>query len=359
MHAGYSTSIASATGLSLSDGVHILCFLDNNDGQLYVDYAVGGEHPLKYNHLSGSLTLDTDTTEQVYWGIPNTTNDVECKYHFFSFAEGDRCGLGYRRDDINPRQYAGRGFFTTIFGGLELSTLDGAAREGDTYTIRPQYGSPVQRVLHTVSPSPDVGWMTDTVANADVDLVPSQTVAFMMNVTLQGNAVTHTESEATGLHLTGINFKQFEVQTHNGTTWSSVATVNNTVNGAAGFAFSRVGAALTSTAGQGVYLHLNECAGWSVLIDDGAGNVVQRVVESNGSGVLAASTSKRAYLSLAGIKQTDPTSGTAYLIPSACTVILNASEYTGVRIVIASQKTAQGRFKICLLYTSPSPRDDR
>lgn len=346
VHAGYGSPIASATGLTLTDGVQILLYLDNKTGDVFVNYAPAGS-PLQYTELTGTLTTDTNTTQAVHWGVPTAhTGSVVCDYHFFSYGVGDDNGIEWSRGDTNARQYAGRGFFTTVKQGLELSTLDGAAREGDTYTIRPQYGSPVQRVLHTVSPSPDVGWKTDTVADADVDLVPAQTIAFMMNVTLQGTAVTHTASEATGLHLTGINFKQFAVETHNGTTWSNVATVNNTVNGASGFAFSRVGAALTSTAGSGVYLHLNECAGWSVLIDDGAGNVVQRVVESNGSGVLAATSSKRAYLSLAGVKSTDPTSGTAYLIPSACSVILNASEYTGVRIVITSQKTAQGRFEI-------------
>lgn len=346
VHAGYGSALASATGLTLTDGVQILLYLDNKTGDVFVNYAPAGS-PLQYVELTGTLTTDTNTTQAVHWGIPTAhTGASVCDYHFFAYGVGAANGIEWSRGDTNARQYAGRGFFTTVKDGLELSTLDGAAREGDTYTITPQYGSPVQRVLHTVSPSPDVGWMTDTVANADVDLVPAQTIAFMMNVTLQGTAVTHTQSEATGLHLTGINFKQFVVQTHNGTTWSSVATVNNTVNGASGFAFSRVGAAVTSTAGSGVYLHLNECKGWSVLIDDGAGNVVQRVIESNGSGVLAATSSKRAYLSLAGVKQTDPTSGTAYLIPSACSVILNASEYTGVRIVITSQKTAQGRFEI-------------
>jgi len=51
-------------------------------------------------------------------------------------------------------------------------------------------------------------------------------------------------------------------------------------------------------------------------------------------------------LTLSGVKQTDPTSGTAYLIPSACTVILNQNEYAGIRIAIDSQKTAEGRFEI-------------
>lgn len=341
-----STLLASATGLSLPDGVQILMYVDNSTGDVYVNYAGAGS-PLQYTELYGRLTLDSNSTQQVYWGIPVAFSiAATADYTFFSYGVGDACGIGIRSGDINARQYAARGFYTTIKDGLELSTLDGAAREGDTYTIDPQYGSPVQRVLHSVSPSPQVGWKSDTVTDADVDAVPNQTIAFMMNTTLQGSAATHIQSEALGIHLTGINFKDFAIEIHNGTTWSKVATVRNSVYGASGFSFTRVGAAVTSTDADGVYLHLNECAGWSILIDDGAGNVVQRRIESSGSGVLANTTSKRAYLTLAGVKQTDPTSGTAHLIPSACTVILNQSVMAGIRIGITTQKTAEGRFEI-------------
>lgn len=340
-----SSLLASVTGLTYTE-LSIILFVDNDTGDVYLNYAETGS-PRIYTELTGRLTLAADPTQVVYWGIPVAfSNAIACDYHFFSYGVGDACGKGWVTGDTNTRQYAGRGFYTTVKDGLELSTLDGAAREGDTYTISPQYGSPVQRVLHSVSPSPAVGWKSDTVADPDVDKVPLQRIAWMMNTTLQGTAVTHTQSEATGIHLNGINFKEFSVNVHNGTTWSKVATVSNTVNGIAGFAFSRVGAALTSTTADGVYLHLNECAGWSILLDDGLGNRVQRRIESSGSGVLAATSSKRAYLTLAGVKSTDPTTGTAFLIPSACTVVLNQNEYAGIRIDISTQNTAEGRFEI-------------
>ena len=359
VHAGYTTPLVSATGLDLPDGVQILMYLDNDTGDVYVNYAPAGR-PLQYVELTGRLSIDSNTTQQVYWGSPNAhTATVRGDYKFFSYSVGDANGIQWSAGDTNARQYAARGFYTTLTGGLELSTLDGAAREGETYTIDPQYGSPVQRVLHSVSPSPSVGWKSDTVNDADVDAVSAQSIAFMMNTALQGSAVTHIQSEATGIHLTGVNFKSFSVEIHNGTTWSKVATVRNSVYGASGFSFARTGAAVTSTDADGVYLHLNECAGWSILLDDGAGNVVQRRIESSGSGVLSNTTSKRAYVTLAGVKQTDPTTGTAHLIPSACTVILNQSEYAGLRIVIDSQKTAEGRFEIgtmvmgAVVITSP------
>lgn len=341
-----STLIASATGLNLPDGVQILMYVDNKTGDVFLNYAGAGS-PLQYTELSGTLTLDSNSTQQVYWGVPlaPSTGVVRCDYRFFSYGQGSANGLGWSTGDTNARQYAGRGFYTTVKDGLELSTIDGAARENDTYTINPQYGSPVQRVLHSVSPSAQVGWKSDTVADADATAVPAQKIAFMMNTTLQGTADTHTQSQATGIHLTGINCKEIAVEVYQSGAWSKIATVYNTVNGASGWSFTRQGAAVTCTDADGVYLHLNECAGWSILLVDGL-NSVQRRIESSGSGVLAATSSKRAYLTLSGVKSTDPTSGTAYLIPSACTVVLNQNQYAGIRLSLSSQKTAEGRFEI-------------
>jgi hypothetical protein len=151
--------------------------------------------------------------------------------------------------------------------------------------------------------------------------------------------------------LTGINFKEFFVETHNGSTWVKVATVDNSVGGA--IAFGRVGAAIHSTQANGPYLHHNECHGWSVLLDDGAGNVVQRRIQSNGDGVLANTSSKKAYLTIQGVKATDPTSGTMTLIPSNITVIINENEMSGFRVAISSQKTAEGYFEIGTMVAGP------
>ena len=253
--------------------------------------------------------------------------------------------------DVNSKQYSPRGFDTQIRDGLTISTLDGPAREGDEYTLTPQFGSPIQRTLHTVSPSPKVGWRSDSVTDPDTTAVSTSSIAWYLDTTLKGTAVTHTESQATGVHLTGVNFKDFLIEVHNGSTWSTGATVSNSVGGA--ITFGRIGAAVHSTQANGPYLHHNECHGWSVLLDDGAGNVVQRRVQSNGDGVLANTSSKKAYLTIEGVKATDPTSGTMTLIPSSITVLINKNEYSGFRINITSQKTAEGYFEIGTMVAGP------
>ena len=350
VHAGYTTPLASATGLTLTD-YQILVYVDNGSGDVFVYYGESGS-PRQYQLLYGRLTTDPNTTQQIYWGIPTAhVAQSQCDFHFFSYSLGDPVGLGWVDGDVNVKQYSSRGFETQIKDGLTISTLDGPAREGDTYQVDPQYGSPIQRTLHIVSPSPHVGWRSDSVANPDTTTVGAQFIAWMLDTTLKGTAVTHTQSQAIGIHMTGVNFKEFSIEIHNGSTWSKVATVDNTVGG--GFSFTRQGASIVSTAANGPYLHLNECDGWSILLDDGVSNVVQRRVQSNGDGVLATTSSKRAYLTIEGVQSTDPTSGTAYLIPSSVSVILNENEMTGFRIGISNQKTYEGYFEIGTMVAGP------
>lgn len=346
-----STVIGSNTSITLTDGIQILCHLDNSTGKINVYYGDSGS-PRQYQSINGTLTTDPNTTQSIYWGIPTAGGaDRFADFHFFSYGLGSTVGIDWRDGDLNSKQYSPRGFETPIKDGLTISTLDGPAREGDTYLLTPQFGSPIQRTLHIVSPSPQVGWRSDSVTNPDTTAISTTSIAWYLDTTIKGTAVTHTESQAIGVHLTGINFQNVLIEIHNGSTWSTGATVDNSVGGAINF--TRVGASIHSTQTNGPYLHLNECDGWSVLLDDGAGNVVQRRIKSNGDGVLANTTSKKAYLTIDGVKTTDPSSGTMTLIPSSVTIIMNVNELSGFRLKINTQKTNEGYFEIGTMVAGP------
>jgi hypothetical protein len=171
VHAGYGTPVGSATGLTLTNGIQILCHLDNSTGDVHVYFGDAGS-PRQYQSITGTLTTDPNTTQEIYWGCPTAGGaDREADYHFFSYGLGETVGLSWMDGDLNSKQYSARGFDTQIRDGLTISTLDGPAREGDEYTLTPQYGSPIQRTLHTVSPSPKVGWRSDAVTNPDTTAV--------------------------------------------------------------------------------------------------------------------------------------------------------------------------------------------
>ena len=130
VHAGYGSALGSATGLTISDGIGILCYLDNKTGDLLV-YFGDSANPRQYQKISGTLSTDVNTTEKIYWGIPSTTGTATTRtadYHYFSYGLGDNNGIGLRDLQINPRQYAPKGFYTPIVDGLLLSTLDGPPR---------------------------------------------------------------------------------------------------------------------------------------------------------------------------------------------------------------------------------------
>ena len=347
VHAGYVSPVGSLTGLSIVNGIGILVYLDNSNGKLEVFIGDSG-NPRQYQNINGTLTLNASTTQKIYWGVPTSTGTPTTRqgdWHFFSYGLDSNNGLGIIRNQINNRQYSAKGFQTSLIDGLLLSTLDGPAREGESYTIAPQFNAPIERSLHVVSPSPEIGWRGDGVTNPDTTSPTAETIAWMMDTNVQGAADTHTINDALGIHLTGINFRSFLIQKYNtGVGWTTIATVDNSIGGS--FNFSRRGASIANLSANGKYLHFNECEGWFVLLDDGAGTQVVRKISSNAEGVFANTTSKKAHLIISDIKNSDPTSGTAYLIPSKCTVILDADEFAGIRIQISSQRTNEGYFKI-------------
>ena len=360
VHAGYGSPLGSATGLSISDGFAILCYLDNKTGDLLVYYGDSG-NARQYQKISGTLTTDSNSTQKIYWGIPSTTGTATTRtadYHYFSYGLGDNNGLGIKDSQINPRAYSAKGFQSPVIDGLLLSTLDGPAREGDTYSIKPQNVSPIERTLHSVSPSPLIGWRGNGVTNPDTTSPGVETIAWMMDTTVEANANTHVINDGIGLHLTGINFRSFIVQKYDsGVGWTTIATVDNNVGGA--FTFSRRGGSLASLASNGPYIHFNECNGWYVLLDDGAGTQVVRKISTNAEGVLANTSSKKCHLVLEDVKNSDPVTGTAYLIPSSCSVVIDEDEFAGIRIQISSQRSNEGYFQIGtmvlggLIITSP------
>jgi hypothetical protein len=129
-------------------------------------------------------------------------------------------------------------------------------------------------------------------------------------------------NDAICITLQGINFGDFEVQRHNGSSWSTIATYDNRVyNGN----FVRDGASLRGLAVSGYpYLFFNECAGWYARMTNG-GTTKVRKVRTNSEGVFAltGTNTKYAVLQLEGIDGTEPTSGTLELIPDRCTVVVN------------------------------------
>ena len=344
-HAGYLSPLASATGLSLTI-TDLILYVDNSSNKVSVYYSESG-NPRRYAKLSGSLTTNSSTTQKIEWGIISSTGTARsADWHMISWSQGAAVGFGIDDSVLFPRNYPPQGFSVSIEQGLQISTLDGPARESETYTINTRYDTPIDRVLYPVAPNTSVVWRSDQIAgDPDANNVPEEIIAWALDSNLLGVQDSRPISDSVGIHLSNVNFRFFDVQKYSGGAWSTVGTYHNDIGGV--FNFTRNGNSLISTAANGTFLHLDEAAGWRVLLDDGVSVTLLRKVKANSEGVLANTSSKRAVLQLEDVKNTDPTSGTAYLIPDSFTLLLhNIGTIAALRIRIKTQATKEGYFQI-------------
>ena len=349
-----TTPIAEDKTLAWGGDYILLIWLDNASGYIRVLYYQAGS-PVVWRELSGNLTLNADTTQFIKWGILQSTSvpasTQASSWGFFSIGEGAANGKGMTGiDPINGKLYSPNGFWTDIKDGLKLSTLDGAARESETWKIDPDYSNGISNMLYDVSPTRSWAWVSDAVSSPDSTNTAQEILSWHVDSTIGAAGNSITTSTAIGLHLSGINFRLYNVETYNASssTWTNVATVDNSV--AQGFNFVRVGSSIFSIDANGDYIEFAEAIGWKLQLDDGAGNVVVREIKYNGDGVLNAFGSKQAIFVLKDtVNATDPTTGTAHLIPDACTVIFQANVFSSIRITIPTQRTQEGYFKIGIM----------
>ena len=352
-----NTPVASVTGLSLSK-VDLLIWLDNDANSVTVHYCEAGSER-KYSKLTaGSLTLNASTTQEISWGIisPNPFGAISGDWYFLGYSEGDAAGLGLATDPIVAKRYPGQGYYTDLTAGLQISTTDGPARIGDQYQMAIRYDHPSDNVLYSVNPSRDVAWKsTKITTDPDSNNPAEEKIAWAVDSALLGTQTSQMMNDSIGLHLSNINFRQFTIQTYSGS-WSNLVTVDNSVDypSSGSFNFTRAGRTIINIDTPGTFLHLNECTGWRVSLDDGAGNNVIRRIRTNSEGVLGNTSSKKAIIQLENVKAGDPATGTAYLIPDAVTVLMHGmANIAGIRIVIPAQRTNEGQYQIGQMVLGP------
>ena len=349
-HVGYTTPLDSVTGLSLGI-TDILIYVDNDNNTVTLYYAEGTT-PRKYSKLSGNLTTDTNSTQKIEWGIISSTGTPRsAEWHFFSFSEYPGIGLGIN-DNLNAKSYSPQGYYTPLSGGLKISSLDGPAREGDLYSIDPRYDYPISRLFFSTSPSRQIPWQSSTIkTDPDTNDTDQVQLAWLLDAEL-GATDNVPMADTMGIHLANINFEQIQIEKYSGGVWSTLGIFSNSIGGS--FNFSRNGNSITCTDSTGVFLHFAECTDYHILLDNGSGTELVRTIKTNSEGVLANTSSKKAVLKLADAQGSDPTSGTAKIIPTSLTILLhNLGNIAALRITIPGQRTKQGFFKIGCMVMGP------
>ena len=279
----------------------------------------------------GHLTL-TSTTFQSYWS----------EMHI------GLGGFGQPNDDLRGATYPAYGLYQYIDEGLLLSAKDSPARAEDQYTISPRYDYPIEHIFHEVALSPKVVWRS-------IDSTSLQRIAFFMDPVVQATARSFGLSDVGGIHLSNINWKTASLKVWNGSTWSTLASID-TSTGMTG-SFIRRGATLISNSpNKDFYLKYNEANGWHAeLVSSGTTKIVK--IKQNSEGLFSNSPDAKPCILLIDTELTDPSTlpatGTISLMPTSVTLIAelfqakvtNPGEYA-YALEIPVQETLQGYFQI-------------
>ena len=350
----YGTTTLGTASVTTTGGIEILFAVANNKARAW--YRVSSLGAKKWLSLgggslaSGAAAANTKVRFGHLNNLTSAAGTVETHWFEFMYAYGARTGAQLEETPANPeslvpRKYPPKGTTVYVDSGVQISTFDSPAYEGQEYTINETSMFPLYRVFTGASRTPRVGYRS---AVQPSGAVPAIDLAFFWDKVVQNTAETNLGVDSLGVALVGINFREFELQRYDvGTAaWVSLGTFQNNVGGLQ--SFTRQGSSVVSNATNGKFLHEHECRNWTVLFVDGESSIARRV-RTNSSGVLDNGTNhKRAVLQLEGVQNTDPTSGNMYLIPDSCVAVAHLLGETGaaIRIRISSQVTAESYFEI-------------
>ena len=285
--------------------------------------AAGGDAPAMDDSFWREVQFTLpDMTNVTTTGDHHATAGKHATWHDLDQAGGD-----------NPGKLPGRPVATTydyLIDGFKVSGLRGPGAIGDTWTSVTTGEYALARAISRTCPSPRIGWRS-------VGLTADQEIPWAAdpdNPWLEDCA----HAPLVGVGAYGYNARRIRVDSR------SAAGAWTTRYDAATFVltaveFSRLGNAIVPAGGaQTTWLKRDECAGWYVLLDNGAGTTrYRRVLGNDGGRWSAAGTEPMARLYLDGVATTDPVGGGAHrlsLWPDSAVVLFPGVSCAGWRIYL-------------------------
>ena len=298
---------------------------------------ISAGHVIQFGHLTySSGTMETDWNE-----FHVSTLDAVGKNLSSGFTNPTNCAT---------RPYPPIGQYAYIFDGVKISSSDGPTYEGEEFDITPQYDYPIDNVFFSVVPTPRVGWRSEGVTSGNV---PSQTISIKLDETDFVNTyVDNMGNDLVGFHFNGINWHDGEIFYHNGTTWVSLAQIDNQIHCAC------VVSGRTARGGtiEGKpYFTLNELEGWTCYFPDGEDKHF-RLITGNTEGKFGAAGGQTHKQCIVYFDEAPPQSATEiYFIPPRLTmaISMNGKKASGFRFVTGPQQTYHNDIRIGELVTGP------
>jgi hypothetical protein len=299
--------------------------------------SVSTRHEIQFGHLTyASGTMETDWNE----------------FHISTLdAVGENMSAGFTNpDDCTTRAYPPIGQYAYIYDGVKISSSDGPTYEGEEYRITPEYDYPVDNVFYQVAPTPRIGWRSQGVSSGNV---PSQTISMKLDETDFINTYTdNMGNDLVGFHFNGINWHDAEIFYHNGTSWVSLAQIDNQIH------CSCIVSGRTARGGTTngkPYFTLNELEGWTCYFPDGEDKHF-RLITANTEGKFGHSGGSTFKDCIIYFDEAPPQSATEiYLIPPRLTmaISMNGKKASGFKIETGPQQTYHNDIRIGELLIGP------
>lgn len=307
---------SEATGITTAAGIQILISVAVSAagglGRVSLWYrayqANAGSDRTWTRHLNGAaLTNNTGSpspTSSLEWGAVATAIAARtCRWSALDFASDEFNGAGLHSatlpDDLHPIPLGPAPVW--IDSGLSVSAVGGPGFEDQEYTVEAEHRYGLDRLDWRRYPSPRQPWRsTGTVAAR---------IAWRLDQGL-GETAYLFERGGIALYLEGINWQTGLLQAHNGSTWSTIATLNAAA-GATGLPWTRAGARVHpgASAAGARYYQRNELAGGTFNLDGD-----RRRIVANTAGLWvgsSTSTVKRCIIELEGVTGAEAASGSS------------------------------------------------
>ena len=350
--------IAAQTNVDTSAGVAIrLCVAKNVSGTsgrcslYYRSLSANPGHDRRWTLAASSTTLTDGGSGvlDVRWGhlTAATTTDKTSHWFFVGYAYDLYTAPSLASGLTNPDDLAGipvpgAGYRAYLADGLYVNGVSGYGVREDAYTAAARYRYGVRNLDPRIEPSPQRTWRTT--ADSNITEIAWRIDEGLGELASPGN-------ELLFIYLQGVNFDEWVLKTHNGSTWSNLTPVTRNSTGFQSLPFTRAASTIipAGSATGSRYIAFNELVGGTVDLGGGKLRKIIRNTEGIWKGASVGAT-KRPTIWLAGVDGTEATSGNCDIwAPRMYCAVMRTSPgtiYRGYKLTISNQATADGYYEI-------------
>lgn len=337
---------------------------DNTQGVEFIVTIFGGKCGFWYRQKSDFTTLrefiqgarnytlninSVGSTSQTKFkfGIEGAPSSGTATAEIFQFTVQDGTGLGdlseFQSSDLIGAKFPKVG--NQIYGaaGVSFFASGGSTYIGEEWKTTATSQNSINNVFHSVSPSPRVLWRSTAVSAGAA--ITAQRIPLQLSTNN-----TDILNDVIGLHLSGLNFKDAQLQYWNGSSWITFQTFSTSEGIEHGFL--KQGRTIKQDVSNLIddnYYFYNELKGYVAMLVSGETTEFKRVI-SNSEGVFGNNANTKKCVILLD-SEPSMSSGTLHLIPDQMTLIapLNGVDGSSWALNITSQSTIDNEFRIGMM----------